>query len=483
MQIHYIKGGRWMNRQNVIGEEKISKLLMQFSIPAIIGMMVNTLYNIIDRMYIGNIPEVGSLALTGVGITLPIMTIILAFGMLVGMGTSARISLKLGQHKKDEAEHHLGNAFILILILSALITVIGLVFMRPILTLFGASADTEIYASQYMQIIFIGTIFNMLSFGLNHSIRSDGNPKIAMFSMLIGAGINIILDPIFIFMFGLGVRGAAIATVISQIASTIWILYYFTKGKSNIKITRHSMRLQKTIMLSIFSIGMSPFVMQLANSMVQVLANNALKMYGGDLAIGAMTIVNSVSMIFMMPLFGLNQGSQPIVGFNYGAKKYHRVKEAVKYAVVVGTIIVTVGWLVIQLAPDMLIRIFNNDPKLAEIARSGLKIFLFMLPVLGFQVISSNFYLAIGKAKTSMFLSLLRQVLLLIPCLIILPRIGDLGLTGVWLAGPVADGLASIITGVIFFNSIRKLKDKEVFEAEETKQEVSSIKPEKVYEV
>lgn len=472
-----------MNRQNVIGEEKISKLLMQFSIPAIIGMMVNTLYNIIDRMYIGNIPEVGSLALTGVGITLPIMTIILAFGMLVGMGTSARISLKLGQHKKDEAEHHLGNAFILILILSALITVIGLVFMRPILTLFGASADTEIYASQYMQIIFIGTIFNMLSFGLNHSIRSDGNPKIAMFSMLIGAGINIILDPIFIFMFGLGVRGAAIATVISQIASTIWILYYFTKGKSNIKITRHSMRLQKTIVLSIFSIGMSPFVMQLANSMVQVLANNALKMYGGDLAIGAMTIVNSVSMIFMMPLFGLNQGSQPIVGFNYGAKKYHRVKEAVKYAVVVGTIIVTVGWLVIQLAPDMLIRIFNNDPKLAEMARSGLKIFLFMLPVLGFQVISSNFYLAIGKAKTSMFLSLLRQVLLLIPCLIILPRIGDLGLTGVWLAGPVADGLASIITGVIFFNSVRKLKDKEVFEAEETKQEVSSIKPEKVYEV
>lgn len=472
-----------MNRQNVIGEEKISKLLMQFSIPAIIGMMVNTLYNIIDRMYIGNIPEVGSLALTGVGITLPIMTIILAFGMLVGMGTSARISLKLGQHKKDEAEHHLGNAFILILILSALITVIGLVFMRPILTLFGASADTEIYASQYMQIIFIGTIFNMLSFGLNHSIRSDGNPKIAMFSMLIGAGINIILDPIFIFMFGLGVRGAAIATVISQIASTIWILYYFTKGKSNIKITRHSMRLQKTIVLSIFSIGMSPFVMQLANSMVQVLANNALKMYGGDLAIGAMTIVNSVSMIFMMPLFGLNQGSQPIVGFNYGAKKYHRVKEAVKYAVVVGTIIVTVGWLVIQLAPDMLIRIFNKDPKLAEMARSGLKIFLFMLPVLGFQVISSNFYLAIGKAKTSMFLSLLRQVLLLIPCLIILPRIGDLGLTGVWLAGPVADGLASIITGVIFFNSVRKLKDKEVFEAEETKPEVSSIKPEKIYEV
>ena len=286
-----------MNKPNVLGEEKVSKLLIQFSVPAIIGMMVNTLYNIVDRMYIGNIPEVGGLALTGVGITMPIMTIIMAFGMLVGLGTSARISLKLGQHKRDEAQHHLGNAFVLILILSLLITVVGLLFMDPILSMFGASADTEIYASQYMQIIFIGTIFNMMSFGLNHSIRSDGNPKIAMLSMLIGAGINILLDPIFIFVLGLDVRGAAIATVLSQIASSIWILYYFTKGKSNIKITRQSMKLDKVIILSIFSIGMSPFAMQIAQSIVQVISNNSLKMYGGDLAIGAMAIVSSISLI------------------------------------------------------------------------------------------------------------------------------------------------------------------------------------------
>lgn len=469
-------------KQNILGEEKISKLLMQFSVPAIIGMMVNTLYNIVDRMYIGNIPEIGGLALTGVGITMPIMTIIMAFGMLVGMGTSARISLKLGQGKKDEAQHHLGNAFVLILIIAALITVVGLGFMDPILRMFGASADTEIYAAQYMQIIFIGTLFNMLSFGLNHSVRSDGSPKIAMFSMLIGAATNIILDPIFIFTFGMGVRGAAIATVISQIASAVWILYYFTKGKSNIKIRRQSMKLDKVIILSIFSIGMSPFVMQLANSMVQVLANNSLKMYGGDLAIGAMTIVSSVSMIFMQPLFGMNQGSQPIIGFNYGAKKYDRVKETVKYAVTVGTIIVTIGWVVIQTSPDLLIRIFNNDPELAGMARSGLKVFLFMLPVLGFQVISSNFYLAIGQAKTSMFLSLLRQVLLLIPCLIILPKVGGLGLMGVWLAGPVADGLASIITGVIFYNSVRKLKDEKAIEIEvEEAGTVNMIKQEKPF--
>ena len=448
-----------MRGQARLGEEKISKLLMEFSIPAIIGMVVNTLYNIVDRMYIGNIKDIGGLALTGVGITMPIMTIIMAFGMLIGIGTSARISLKLGEHKREEAEKHLGNAFTLIIIASVLITIIGLVFMHKILGLFGASADTEVYAREYMQIIFFGTIFNMLSFGLNHSIRSDGSPKVAMLSMLIGAGTNIILDPIFIFVFGMGVRGAAIATVISQVVSTIWILYYFTKGKSNLKIKREYLSLDKAIVLSIFSIGVSPFSMQIAQSVVQVLANNALKTYGGDLAIGAMTIINSVAMIFMMPIFGLNQGSQPIIGYNYGAEKYKRVKQAVKSATIVATIIVSIGWIITQAAPHLLISIFNRDEQLVGIASTGMRIFLLMLPVVGAQVISSNYFQSIGKAKISMFLSLLRQVILLIPCLIILPKI--FGLTGVWLAGAVADGLSSLITLIIFFMSVRKLKDKE----------------------
>ena len=442
-----------------LGEEKISKLLMEFSIPAIIGMVVNTLYNIVDRMYIGNIKDIGGLALTGVGITMPIMTIIMAFGMLIGIGTSARISLKLGEHKREEAEKHLGNAFTLIIVASVLITIIGLVFMHKILGLFGSSADTEVYAREYMQIIFFGTIFNMLSFGLNHSIRSDGSPKVAMLSMLIGAGTNIILDPIFIFVFGMGVRGAAIATVISQIVSAIWILYYFTKGKSNLKIKREYLSLDKAIVFSIFSIGVSPFSMQIAQSVVQVLANNALKTYGGDLAIGAMTIINSVAMIFMMPIFGLNQGSQPIIGYNYGAEKYKRVKQAVKSATIVATIIVSIGWIITQAAPHLLISIFNRDEQLVGIASTGMRIFLFMLPVVGAQVISSNYFQSIGKAKISMFLSLLRQVILLIPCLIILPKI--FGLTGVWLAGAVADGLSSLITLIIFSMSVRKLKDKE----------------------
>ena len=454
-----------MREQKRLGEEKISKLLIEFSIPAIIGMLVNTLYNIIDRMFIGHIPEIGHLAIAGVGITMPLMTIIMAFGMLIGIGTSARISLKLGEHKREEAEKHLGNAFTLIIIASVLITIIGLVFMHKILGLFGASADTEIYAREYMQIIFFGTIFNMLSFGLNHSIRSDGSPKVAMLSMLIGAGTNIILDPIFIFVFGMGVRGAAIATVISQIVSTIWILYYFTKGKSNLKIKREYLSLDKAIVLSIFSIGVSPFSMQIAQSIVQVLANNALKTYGGDLAIGAMTIINSVAMIFMMPIFGLNQGSQPIIGYNYGAEKYKRVKQAVKSATIVATIIVSIGWIITQAAPHLLISIFNRDEQLVGIASTGMRIFLLMLPVVGAQVISSNYFQSIGKAKISMFLSLLRQVILLIPCLIILPKI--FGLTGVWLAGAVSDGLSSLITLIIFFMSVRKLKDKEEIVAKE----------------
>ncbi|AIY82494.1 MATE family efflux transporter [Clostridium baratii] len=454
-----------MNKQKRLGEEPILKLLLSFSIPAIVGMVVNTLYNIIDRMYIGRIEGIGPLALTGVGITMPIMTIILAFGMLVGIGTAARVSLKLGEHNKDSAEEHLGNAFTLIIIISIAITILGLLFLDPILGIFGASENTEIYARQYMQIIFVGTIVNMLSFGLNHSIRSDGSPKVAMLSMLIGAITNIILDPVFIFGFGMGVRGAAIATVISQILTTVWILQYFTVGKSIIKLKASNLKLKFPIIISIFSIGMSPFSMQLAASVVQVLANNSLKEYGGDLAIGAMTIISSVSMIFLMPIFGINQGSQPIIGYNYGAKQYDRVKEAVKYGVIAATIIVVIGWIVTQSAPQILIAIFNNDPELVGIATNGIKIYLFMMPFVGFQVVSSNYFQSIGKAKISMFLSLLRQVILLIPCILILPKIFELN--GIWLSGAVCDGLSSFITGIIFLYSVKKLKTEKVEVKEE----------------
>lgn len=454
------KAGDLMSRQNELGTESIMKLLIKFSIPAIIGMVVQTLYNIIDRMYIGNIPEIGNLAISGVGITLPITTIIMAFSMLSGIGGAARISLKLGQGKKEEAEQHLGNVMTLAVISGIAISVIGLLFTDKILIAFGASDATLVFAKEFIQIIFLGTIFNVVGFALNGSIRSDGSPKIAMYSMLIGAISNIVLDPIFIFVFGLGVRGAAIATVISQIASAIWVLSYFIKGKSTIKLKKKNLKLKKAIVLSICSIGISPFSMQIAGSIVQIVANTSLRQYGGDLAIGAMTIVQSVAMIFMMPIFGINQGSQPIIGYNFGAKNYDRVKECVKYAAIVATSIVTLGFLVTQLFPDILIKVFNQDPKLVEIARSGLKIYLCMLPVIGFQVISSNYFQAIGKAKISMFLSLLRQVILLIPCILILPRF--LGTNGIWLSGPISDLLSAIITGAFLIVSMRRLNKKEL---------------------
>ncbi|WP_315079174.1 MATE family efflux transporter [uncultured Clostridium sp.] len=445
-----------MNNQKRLGEIGIGKLLLEFSIPAIVGMLVNTLYNIIDRIYIGNIPEIGNLAITGVGITLPLMTIILAFGMLVGIGTATRISIKLGEHDRDSAEHHLGNAFTLLIIISILLTAIGLIFMRPLLSMFGASANTIGYAIDYIRIIFIGTIFNMLSFGLNHSIRSDGSPKVAMLSMLIGALTNIILDPIFIFVLGLGVKGGAIATVISQMVSATWILYYFTKGKSVLKIKRKYLRLNKEIVTSIFLIGMSPFSMQIAQCAVQVISNNSLQRYGGDAAIGAMTIINSLAMVFLMPIFGLNQGMQPIVGYNFGAKKYDRTKKTLKYTAVAATVIVTIGFIVVEAIPELLISIFNRDPELLRIGVSGMRIFLVMLPLIGAQIVTTNYFQSIGKVKVSMFLSLLRQVIILIPLLIIIPKF--MGLTGVWVAGAASDFLSALITLTVFLIYNNKLK-------------------------
>ncbi|MEG1257012.1 MATE family efflux transporter [Clostridium sp.] len=457
-----------MEKQKALGEEKITTLLIKFSIPAIVGMLVNAFYNIVDRMFIGHIPEVGNLAITGIGVTMPISTIILGFGMLVGLGTATTISIKLGQQKKDEAEKILGNAFTLIIIISLSITVIGLIWGKDILSLFGASENTLGYAQDYMQIIFMGTIFNMLSFGLMHTIRASGSPNMAMASMLIGAITNIILDPIFIFVLGMGVKGGAIATVIAQLFSAIWGISFFVKGKSTLKVRVKNFKLEKKFVLSIFAIGVSPFSMQIAASIVQVISNNSLRVYGGDLAIGAMTIVNSVAMIFLMPIFGLNQGMQPIVGYNYGAKQFDRVKEAIKYPQRVATIIAVVGFLVVELVPGVLVKAFNSDAQLLQITKHGMRIFLSMVIFIGPQIIRTNYFSCVGKAKKSMFLSLLRQVILLIPCLVILPRIplpggGVLGLTGVWMAGPVSDFLSFIIT-TLMFNKEMKLLDEAMVE-------------------
>ncbi len=447
-----------MSNQKYLAEESIGKLLLKYSIPAIIGMLVNALYNIVDRMFIGRIPEVGSLALTGVGITMPIMSILLAFGMLIGIGSTANISLNLGRGKKDVAEKLIGSAVTLSLIVGIAITAIGLIFINPILNIFGASSNTLFYAKEYITVILVGSTFNILSFALNSTVRADGNPKMASFTMIVGCLTNVVLDYVFVFMFNMGIKGAAFATVISQALTFFIILYYYTKGKSNLKLKVQNLKLQKSLIMMTFAIGIAPFATQIANSLVQVVANNALKTYGNDLAIGAMTVISSLNMVFMMPIFGINQGCQPIIGFNYGARKFERAKKTFIYATIAATIICSIGGILIQLFPQLAISIFNNDAELTGLAVKGLRIYLLMMPIVGINIVATSYYQSVGKAKMSMFVSLLRQVILLIPFTLILPKF--MGLDGVWAAGACADLLSVVITIILIakeFKSLNKL--------------------------
>ena len=445
-----------MKDQKLLGEESEIKLLIKYSVPAIIGMLVNALYNIVDRMFIGHIPGVGSMAITGVGVTMPIMSILLGFGMLVGIGATANISIKFGQNNRKDAEKILGNSVVLITIVSLVLTVVGIGFANNILHLFGASDATMLYAKEYINVILLGTIFNLMSFSLSSTMRADGNPKMSAAIMVLGCVINVILDAVFIFVFNLGIKGAALATVISQIVSTLIALYYYTLGGSNLKLKFETLKLDWRLVKIILAIGIAPFSMQIAASAVQVIANNALKTYGGDLAIGAMAAISSISMIFLMPIFGINQGSQPIIGYNYGAKKYERAQKTVKLAMIAATVILVIGGIFIQALPSVAISMFNADPKLLEIGVPGLRIYLFMMPIIGISIIGSNYFQSIGKAKLATFLSLLRQVILLIPLTLILPKVAGLGLIGVWLAGPVSDFLSTIITGIFIVKEFKK---------------------------
>ena len=447
------------NQQQMLATEPVGKLLLKYSVPAIIGMIVNALYNVVDRIFIGNIPGVGALAITGVGVTMPIMTIILAFGMLIGVGATANISIKLGQGKRDDAETIIGNAITLSIIISLAISVIGILFGDTILKSFGASESTLYYAKSYIYIVLGGSIFNLLAFSLNNTIRGDGNPKLAATIMVVGCLTNIVLDAVLIFVFNMGIQGAAIATVTSQAVTAIWGLTYYLKGKSNLKFKKSNLKLNKDIVKIIFAIGSAPFAMQIAASLVQVISNNALKAYGGDLAIGAMATISSISMIFLMPVFGINQGAQPIIGFNYGAKQYDRANKAFKISVSVACIIMTVGWLLMQLKPELIVGMFNKDPKLMDITINGAKLYLFMLPIVGISITGSNYMQSVGKAKSAMILGLLRQVILLIPMIIILPKF--FGLNGVWYAQPTSDLLSTVITAVVLVKELKRYKNVE----------------------
>ncbi|NLJ99395.1 MAG: MATE family efflux transporter [Tissierellia bacterium] len=446
-------------RSKMLGEEAIGKLLIKFSIPAIVGMLVNALYNIVDRIFIGK--GVGSIGIGAIFVGSPVALILMAFSMLVGIGGNSLSSIRLGQGKKEESESILGNALMLLIIISLTLTVLGLIFIEPLLKLFGASENILPYSVAYLSIILIGAPFQAIGFGMNNFIRGEGNPKIAMNTMLIGAILNIILDYTFIFIFNMGIKGAALATIISQAVSAMWVLSYFLGSKSMLKLKKENMRLKKDIIKGIFSIGFAPFSMQLAASMVTALLNNTLGTYGGDVAISSMGVIHSITMLILMPIFGINQGAQPIIGFNYGAEKYDRVTEALKKAVIAATSVATLGFILTQTIPGRLFGLFlnkgDNISNILEVGIKGLRIYLAMLPIIGFQIVSSNYFQATGKPKQAALLGLSRQVLVLIPALIILPK--SFGLTGVWAAGPVSDLIASLLTATFLIKDLRSLRD------------------------
>ncbi|WMJ89159.1 MATE family efflux transporter [Anaerocolumna sp. MB42-C2] len=442
----------------------VSKLLFQFSLPAIGGMIINSLYNLVDRIFVGRI---GGLAMTGIGLSLPFMMLLSAVSSLIGIGASALISIKLGENNKKEAKRLLGNAITLLFGLMLLMTLLGLIFKIPVLKAFGASEATMPYAEDYMTVILYGAVFQGIGSGLVNVVRAAGHPVKSMMIVIVGTLINIILDPIFIFSLNLGISGAAWATIIAQFVTSIMIIQHFFSDKSQIKIEMSKLKLHSVTIKSILSIGFASFAMQLSSVVVSILSNNALKTYGGDIAIGAMTIINSVMVLFLMSAMGVTQGASPIIGFNFGAKRFDRVKHVLKLELAAVTSICTITFILVQVFPVMLSSIFTNEPELISKASSGMRLFLLMLPFISAQIVGASYFQSIGEAKKAAFLGLLRQVLLLIPLLLILPNF--LGLNGVWGAGTLSDLFSSLVAIVALksaFSHLNKLENE--YRTEET---------------
>ncbi len=448
-----ILGSEKMDRTKQMIEGKISGLLLKFSLPAIIGMVVHALYTFVDSVFVGR--GVGELALAGITVGFPIVIIIMAFVMLIGMGATTLISIRLGENKGSEAELIAGNALGLFIVLGLGLTVLGLIFIEPLLVIFGASADVLPYSLDYMRIILLGILFVAFGLGMNNFIRAEGNPKIAMYTMLIGAITNIILDYVFIFIFHWGIKGAAIATVISYAVSSIWVLYYFLSGKSLLKIHLKNLRPRWPVVKKTMSVGFPVFAMQITNSVQNLILNRSLVYYGGDLALATIGILMSVAVLLVMPAMGISQGAQPIIGFNYGAQKLGRVKMTVKLAAIVATAIITFGFIISRFWPAQLIGFFNQNPELIKMGTGALLVFFMFLPLVGLQLIGAGYFQAVGKPVQATILSLSRQVIIFIPLLLILPLYW--GLDGIWRAAALSDAGAFLLTGIWLWFEVKHL--------------------------
>lgn len=437
-----------------LGTESIGKLLMQYAVPAIIAMTASSLYNMVDSIFIGH--GVGTMAISGLALTFPLMNLAAAFGSLVGVGAATLISVRLGQRDYDTAQRVLGNVVVLNVLLGVAFTVVVLAFLDPILYFFGGSDQTIGYARDYMQIILLGNAVTHLYLGLNAVLRSSGHPQKAMYATIATVVINTILDPVFIYGFGWGIRGAAIATIVAQIISLLWQFRLFSNKDELLHFHRGIFRLKRKIVLDSLAIGMSPFLMNLAACFIVILINQGLKRHGGDLAIGAFGIVNRLVFIVVMIVMGLNQGMQPIAGYNFGARRYDRVNRVLKLTIIYATCVTTFGFLVGMLMPDVVVSIFTSDQELIDLSARGLRIVVMFFPIIGFQMVTANFFQSIGMASKAIFLSLTRQMVVLLPCLLILPRF--YGTAGVWYSMPVSDLIASLIAVAMLVWQFRKFK-------------------------
>ena len=437
-----------------LGTERIGKLLMQYAIPAIIAMTASSLYNMVDSIFIGH--GVGPLAISGLAITFPLMNLAAAFGSLVGVGASTLISVKLGQKDYTTAQQILGNVVSLNLIIGVLFTIVCLLFLDPILYFFGASEATLPYAKDYMVTILLGNVITHMYLGLNSVLRSAGHPQKAMAATILTVIVNTLLDPLFIYTFHMGIKGAAVATVLAQVISLCWLIRIFCNKNELLHFRRGIYRLKRILVENIIGIGLAPFFMNLASCFIVILINKGLKLYNGDLAIGAFGIVNRIVFLFVMIVMGLNQGMQPIAGYNFGAQNYHRVNQVMKYTVIAAPIVTTSGFLVGELMPELAVAAFTTDSQLIQLSAKGLRVVVMFFPIIGFQMVTSNFFQSIGMAKKAIILSLSRQVLILIPCLLILPLFW--GVDGVWYSMPISDITASIIAGSMLYSQFQKFK-------------------------
>lgn len=437
-----------------LGTKPVGSLLMQYALPAIIAMTASSLYNMVDSIFIGQ--GVGALAISGLALTFPFMNLAAAFGAAVGVGASTCISVKLGQKDYGTAQQILGNTVTLNLLIGLGFGLLSLLFLNPILYFFGASENTLPYARDYMEIILIGNVFSHMYFGMNAVLRAAGKPKQAMYATIFTVILNSILDPIFIYPLGMGIRGAAFATILSQMVALVWQMKLFANKNQMLHFKRGIYKLRGDIVKNITGIGMSPFSMNVCACIVVIFINKGLQTYGGDMAVGAYGIANKVAFIFIMVTMGVNQGMQPIAGYNYGAMRLDRLMKVVKYAMIAGTVITTTGFLIAEFLPLACARLFTHDQTLIDMSVKGIRIVMLSFPVIGYQMVIANFFQSIGKAKVSIFLALSRQMIFLLPLLLILPL--QYGVDGVWWSMPISDAVSALVALYLMMVYMRKFK-------------------------